>query len=312
MINAKLKQNGYSHTPLIFLAKTIIIGNAYHVEIIVQFKVSMKEERIKRVQNFNECLEIIQEIETEFEAQRKEQESSSLILFRGQEDYNWDLQPGLGRNTLGIKKEELPIIESMLLEEFRRRAITFLPVYFNIDSILEWYALAQHCGLPTRLLDWSENPLIALYFAFSKEYYNAKFRALWILKSSVELLPLSDNLLQSNHIKIFKPNQSVKRIINQSGWFSVHNMYKTIQGIVIEDECGNKHTDQIEQGEFIPLNRDQIFIDCLYKIEIPNTLELRKEILCRLDRLGINQYSIFPDLDGLTSYLKWKYITNRS
>lgn len=87
-------------------------------------------------------------------------------VFRGQGDEAWKLRPKIGRSdVLGIEWD--PSVEVGLFEEFCRRARQFDPgVGFGA---WDWLALAQHYGLPTRLLDWTQNPPVAAYFAVSAD-----------------------------------------------------------------------------------------------------------------------------------------------
>lgn len=79
--------------------------------------------------------------------------------FRGQANAAWRLEPSLARPPASISKE------AALIKRFRQNAITLISGEPHGDWA--WLFLMQHHGLPTRLLDWSENPLIALYFATS-------------------------------------------------------------------------------------------------------------------------------------------------
>ena len=83
------------------------------------------------------------------------------IWFRGQVSSAWNLRPGIGRDDFSDK--DLPIFERELMDKFRQLA----PVFLDRKPIYEWdwLFLMQHNNMPTRLLDWTENPLIALYLA---------------------------------------------------------------------------------------------------------------------------------------------------
>ncbi|MEL6524895.1 MAG: FRG domain-containing protein [Chloroflexota bacterium] len=90
----------------------------------------------------------------------------NTLFLRGQKDKKWSLVPSLYR-TSEYKPYSWLHREESLLGEFRRKALPYLShIPKNDFTDLEWLALAQHHGLPTRLLDWTTNALVALYFAY--------------------------------------------------------------------------------------------------------------------------------------------------
>src|SRR5581483_2951247 len=91
--------------------------------------------------------------------------SGGTWLFRGHRVSKWLLQCALDRPETRRHRGKLTRseYEQAIFNEFKRRAVAYLRAEPQNDW--EWLALAQHHGLPTRLLDWTTNPLIALYFA---------------------------------------------------------------------------------------------------------------------------------------------------
>jgi hypothetical protein len=89
------------------------------------------------------------------------------FLFRGQADSSWDLQPGLERavQRWGLRRGCLRNAEAVILEEFKRRAHQYVTMPPKPEEDLEWLALIQHHGGPTRLLDFTHSPYIAAFFA---------------------------------------------------------------------------------------------------------------------------------------------------
>jgi len=211
-----------------------------------------------------------------------------VLLFRGQKEASWDLLPGLARPScfrLNIEQ-----YEKNILTEFKRRAIPFLPKTFNTNSEWEWLALAQHYKLPTRLLDWTENPLVALFFAFEFTKDHNQSRAVWVFGAAEdEFADSSDPDVKPFNLKktkIYVPNQVTQRITVQSGWFTVHRYMR-------------------DKNKFVAFNKNSSYKSRIFKIVIPN--KHRDNFLLRLDRLGINSFSIYPDLEGLSSFLSWKH-----
>ena len=86
-------------------------------------------------------------------------------IFRGQRSASWGLVPGLYRQWRDGSTEQAHHhqLEERLLFRFKLEARPYLTI--EPDNDWEWLALAQHHGLPTRFLDWTRSPLVALYFA---------------------------------------------------------------------------------------------------------------------------------------------------
>lgn len=117
-------------------------------------------------------MEQIKEIEKTWES-KKDGEPS--LWYRGERKSTWPLIPKLYRPHSTIK--ELLSAEDEIREEFVRRApglTTYKPA-----NVWEWYFLMQHYGAPTRLLDWTENPQIGLYFAV-KDTDGSHDAAVWV------------------------------------------------------------------------------------------------------------------------------------
>lgn len=92
---------------------------------------------------------------------RANRASNQSLWYRGHANFEWDLQPRIARNDGHLENE----VE--MLKHFRQDAGPRLRD--RPTSQWEWIFLAQHYGLPTRLLDWSENPLIGLFFAVESD-----------------------------------------------------------------------------------------------------------------------------------------------
>mgnify|MGYP001596641294 FL=1 len=137
----------------------------------------------------------------------------------------------------------------------------------------EWLALAQHHGLPTRLLDWTRNPLVAAYFAV--EQAHDEDSAIYIFQDPYTINTTKNpDPLKIEKVMKFIPNHVTKRITVQAGVFTVHPK---------------------------PIAK---FNDSRIK-KIIIAKESRGDLKKELFKYGIHRASLFPDLEGLTKHICW-------
>lgn len=228
----------------------------------------------------------------------------SRYAFRGLSDIDYRLETTLIR--LGGNYATL---ERHLLRNFKKYARRSV---VEQDSIWHWLSVAQHYGLPTRLLDWTYSPYVALHFATANiERFNLD-GTIWAVNylKTHQLLPqrlrdkleeeganvftvemLSESIASLTELTLlggddfalfFEPPSIDDRITNQFGFFSV--MPDATRSL-------NSWLDQHPQ--------------LWRKIVIPAALKW--EIRDKLDQANITERVLFPGLDGLSSWLKRQY-----
>lgn len=207
-------------------------------------------------------------------------------FFRGEKRDDWSLIPKIGRITQGPVEEgkirirgygSMTVDEQRALERFKAAARPLLNLVPGNNW--DWLALAQHHSLPTRLLDWSTNPLVALFFAVqdkvdsdwlareqvgSPDYKGGAAFYVWRAKDAPLDTASVDPFKSTGY---FYPTHFTNRISAQGGLFS------------------------IQEKPHQPLNlRGQRYI-------IP--FEARNALRDELRLFGITEAFIYADLDGL-------------
>lgn len=233
----------------------------------------------------------------------------SSYLYRGMPNTTFHLATSLSRNC----KDRAFDIEKSILRNFTKYASIEDPKLIN--SVWRQLIIGQHHGLPTRLLDWTYSPLIALHFATSGENFSQmdendcvvwaidieeinsllpqKYRkrlseessylfTVEMLDDLVQCLDEYDTDMEDGSMILIEPPSIDQRIINQYSYFSiVPREVKSIE-------------------EFLNLNTDHTI-----KYVIDRTLKWR--IRDMLDQLNVNERIVFPGLDGLTAWIKRHY-----
>ncbi|MFT6489264.1 MAG: hypothetical protein ACJAXQ_000031 [Parvibaculaceae bacterium] len=225
-------------------------------------------------------------------------------VFRGQHRFDWPLQPSLDRLSSGAIKAE---IAKKQLHNFRLSVRGRVPdsAFHNVDGDDIW-AMGQHHGLATPLLDWTSAPYVELFFAFLNEDPSTwvdkdgepenQSRVIYVLnKSFIEDLVKDpeDDPLARNYPKIVEPSKDDHgRLVNQAGLFTMAPYRETIESSLLKalTDSGVDIDDPNELSKY------------LCKIHIPNSPEDRRTCLQHLRKMNIHYGSLFPDVIGASGY----------
>lgn len=226
-------------------------------------------------------------------------------IFRGQANSGWRLEPTIER---GFGTKNIAERECELYEGFHAKAHLYSSRLPLPNDHLSWIGMMQHHGCPTRLLDWTYSPLVATYFALADSHpepYSAvwaistgrlKNEEWWIgqgpISSNSQLKVALDQQLtrvctagNQSLVRLCTPGFESQRISSQQGCFLYNcnlaeSFEASLNGMMGSDD------------------------GWAYKFLIPRSS--REEFLRKLLWMNVHAVSLFPDLDGLSRFLKMK------
>ena len=204
-------------------------------------------------------------------------------IFRGQPDMSWSLVPAIHRTRrLTERVDDWSSLETELIEEFKEQGWSLVSDPATL-TFGDWMALGRHHGLPTRLLDWSESPLIALHFAIATEPETDG--CIWRAQPT-SWVPMT-KIADSSDADVRARQTSIVRL-NPLG---MHPRFRAQQGLFTASPLPSG------RDAYVALDK-QLGVDTyLQKWVIESA---RKTYLERqLERLGVDSFLVFPDLDGL-------------
>ena len=237
----------------------------------------------KKIQSIHSISDLLEKLKTDVK------DYDGQIWFRGQSESAWKLQPAF------LRKEK-NISEFTLISKFRQNAsllITRTPLNYY-----DWLFQMQHHGVPTRLLDWTESALVALYFAVEDEKSHNQEGGLWILLPTE--LNKNANIFSDENFYI----PSFTDIVLKNYEPEVFHQEKNTKLFpVAAIATRNNPRMQAQLGVFTISHRDKTPIEDIgdknhvWKYKIPSS---KKRIIKQeLELLGITKFQIFPELSSI-------------
>lgn len=220
----------------------------------------------------------------------------ATYIFRGQParrktpdglEFNSFLVPSLYRSVIK-RGGSVADLETRLMEDFKREAPSYLQVTPKTE--IEWMALAQHHGLPTRLLDWTTNPLVALFFAieqtaspFDAHVYRGKVYDVQIYNYRDRTSLKEDD----DPFKFYMPIYVDRRLEAQASCFTLHPLIE-----FYDRDAYYRHFTEV-------LPRELNVLKCV----VPKAAF--RTIKAELAEIGMSYKGLFPGLEGISRTIRY-------
>jgi len=218
--------------------------------------------------------------------------------FRGHSKRSYNLEPGVYREQFtkqaqawkGSNLENKRLnLEREMLSEFRTSGAILL----DPNKIVALYFIAQHHGMPTRLLDWTANPLTALFFAASR---NETEDGDVYMMEPTQIIPETSD--EPRHVKTMR-HPSVSDAVGISYW---HEPQKKREPLILPVRPDNQSGRIGQQSSLFTMHMHECTPKTnptLARIKVPAG-KTKRELCEELRRLNVNQFSIYNDLDHLS------------
>ena len=236
---------------------------------------------------------------------------SNNFVFRGHSDENWKLETSLQRLLKDKHISMVTKFEEFAISEFKSKFYLYNTSDYEPKTTLEWLSMMQHYGTPTRLLDFSESPFIALYFCLENSnkvqkqdmvIYAIDYRN--INKTTLEYFRQYDSSFKYDYTDIenakdFIFEEYVKRFNIPLLWVTepkrLNKRIEKQRGTFLYTNCNDKSCTEILETE---LYKD---IDVF---ELKFAAKYWDNYFTILNKMNINGKTVYGDLDGLSKQIK--------
>ena len=233
----------------------------------------------------------------------------SSYLYRGMPNIDYSMQTSIARNCKHLQKT----LEPAILQNFSKYAVREDPGVAR--NIWQCMITGQHNGLPTRLLDWTQSPLVALHFAVSEEILEEMDQhdcMVW----RIDMQEITDLLPERYHRVAIKQQSSIFNIKTLSGITESLEQYDRDMGreamVIIEPPSTNDRIiNQYSFFSIVPMEMTDIetFLNDKTEHTVKYILDrhLRWRVRDMLDQLNMSERIFYPGLDGLSKWIARHY-----
>ncbi|MGU1581404.1 FRG domain-containing protein [Pseudomonas aeruginosa] len=263
----------------------------------------MAKVKEKKIAKFSDYIKYIEE---------RQEDTAGPLWYRGVNNSAHHLAPGLYRHRTIQTIDDVSKLENELISRFKQRSIPFTDRTF--PNSWETLFYMQHYRLPTRLLDWTENPFIAFYFALSNSAYELNGgtpvfntdATIWVLdpiawnRHALTHQSYDREILQSidEEMKGYAPETAISKMNNHPvALYGTHNSPRIVaqRGVFTIFGQNMSGMDEMFSSARFPSHS-------LVKLIVPrNSISLLRTSLFSY---GFTESVVYPDLDGLALEIK--------
>lgn len=240
--------------------------------------------------------EIIGSVGDLLEALKKHAVADQPTWYRGHSDATWKLTPSISRDKKTFAAENI------LTKRFKQNALRFLGS--RPATEWDWLFLMQHYGTPTRLLDWTESPLVGLYFAVNEEKHHDKDGAIWCLLPKEMNHHAGHRPTNSMELPFIGVEQRLDEYLPAKILQEQSSFYQPMAAMCLRDSA----RIYAQLGVFTIIHREAVPVEEIgdakhvWRIVIPK--EKKRTLLEDLGYLSINQLTLFPELASVALIAK--------